>query len=354
MKVRQKTLIILSPGFPKDEADSTCLPAQQLLVRSITQTFPKLNIIVLSFEYPLTTTPYRWYGTLVHPFNGWKKTKLSKLLAWYSIWRKLDQIRKQNHIVGILSFWCGQCALIGKYYARLHAITHFCWILGQDARKDNRFIRWIRPHGEELIAISDFLVQEFSANHGVHPRHLIPNGVDMSFSFSSILDRDIDVLGVGSLIALKQYDLFIRLTGELTKSFPSIKANICGRGPEKEKLQSLIRELNLDNNLVMTDQLEHPQILRLMQRTRVFLHPSSYEGFSTVCLEALAAGAHVISFCKAMDRPIAHWHIVATQEAMVEKLKRILEDPATEFQAVAPYDMRENALAMMKLFQYSE
>jgi hypothetical protein len=35
MNNERKTFVILSPGFPENEADSTCLPLQQSFIRSL-------------------------------------------------------------------------------------------------------------------------------------------------------------------------------------------------------------------------------------------------------------------------------------------------------------------------------
>ena len=80
-----------------------------------------------------------------------------------------------------------------------------------------------------------------------------------------------------------------------------VKAVLIGEGPERMKLQSLITALGLQSNISLTGELSHPEVLQWMQRTKIFLHPSSYEGFGVVCIEALHAGAHVISFVKPMD-----------------------------------------------------
>ena len=56
MKHDPKTLVILSPGFPKDEADTTCLPAHQVFIKSLNKNFPSLKIIILSFQYPFSTS----------------------------------------------------------------------------------------------------------------------------------------------------------------------------------------------------------------------------------------------------------------------------------------------------------
>jgi glycosyltransferase involved in cell wall biosynthesis len=203
-----------------------------------------------------------------------------------------------------------------------------------------------------LVALSDFLAQEFFKNHSVNPAHVIPIGIDISLYPSGPVERDIDVLGVGSLIALKQFDIFIKVIGELIKTRPLISTMICGKGPEKDRLQSLIRELKLDHNILLAGEMGHPEILQLMQRSRVFLHSSSYEGFGMVCLEALYAGAQVISFCKPMDGSIAHWHVAGSQEEMLQLMDEILQNPGIDHRPILPYSMYDCAVAVMKLFDY--
>jgi glycosyltransferase involved in cell wall biosynthesis len=353
MNTKSDTLVILSPGFPKDQSDSVCLPPQQLLVRELKNNFPSLKILVLSFEYPFTKVPYDWYGVQVLPFNTWQKRKLPRLLIWFRIWRTLERINRQNRVLGLFSFWCAECALVGKYFSRLRGLPHFCWILGQDARRQNRYMPWIRPKGEELVAMSDFLSREFEKNYGVRPRYMIPNGIDASIYPPAPERKDIDVLGVGSLIPLKQYDLFIRLIAEIRRLNPNLKALLCGKGPEKAKLESLIRELGQENAIELTGELDHPSILRMMQRSKVFLHPSNYEGFSTVCLEALYAGAQVISFCQPLDQSILHWHVVKSREEMRSLLQDQLLHPQNTKTPVFPFSMRESASAIMRLYHYA-
>jgi glycosyltransferase involved in cell wall biosynthesis len=91
-----------------------------------------------------------------------------------------------------------------------------------------------------------------------------------------------------------------------------------------------------------------------MQRSKIFLHPSSYEGFSGVCQEALYAGAHVISFCKAMNHEIEHWHIVKDKEEMTEKAGMILRSGSAGFDPVLTYDINDSVNAVMNLFGYNE
>jgi glycosyltransferase involved in cell wall biosynthesis len=352
MKDKLQTFIIISPGFARDEKDSTCLPVQQTLVKRLNKNHPELQIIILALEYPFHRSTYQWKGNTVISFNGWGKGKLKKMFNWISVWRTLNKLKQQHNIIGILSFWCTQCALIGKYFSMYNHINYYCWILGQDAKKENKYIKWIRPKSNELIALSDFVTMEFYRNHHILPMHVIPPGIEQtSFSKQNFI-RGIDILAVGSLISLKRYETFITIIYELKEYFPDIKATLCGKGPEEQKLKNLITELKLENNISITGEKQHAEVLEMMQHTKIFMHPSSYEGFGIVCIEALYAGAHVISFCKPMNNPISHWHIVKSEKEMLRKAIDLLHNNEIEYTTVMPFAMNDCAKRIMHLFNY--
>lgn len=90
--------------------------------------------------------------------------------------KKLD---KQHHLIGLLIFWFDECAFIGHYFTKRYGLNHFSWILGQDARSGNRYFKWIKPKGEELIALSDFVREGVYKNYGIMPQHTITTGVNI-------------------------------------------------------------------------------------------------------------------------------------------------------------------------------
>jgi len=353
-KNKPSMLVILSPGFPADEQDTACLPAQQVFVRALNRNYPLLKIVIIAFEYPKRKDRYTWSGNTVIALNGWKKGRMSKLRTCLAAWRQMSLLQRENDVVGVLSFWCGGCALAGKYYAKWKGLRHAAWILGQDARRGNVFIRLIRPVAGELVAMSNFLATEFERNYGIRPRHVIPNGVDPALFLPDGARRDIDVLGVGSLIPLKRYDLFVAVVKELSEDLPFINGVLCGKGPERDRLQHMIGELGLAGRIRLAGEQSHRNALELMQRSRILLHTSSYEGFSTVCLEALYAGAHVISFCDAVGLPVKNWHVVSSPDEMIGLAKKLLLDDGTVYESVHLYMMDDSARKMMELFCYSD
>ena len=73
MENKPETIVILSPGFPRNEADSTCMPPQQLFVKALKEICPGLNIIVLAFQYPFFAGEYQWNGVKVISLGGKNK-----------------------------------------------------------------------------------------------------------------------------------------------------------------------------------------------------------------------------------------------------------------------------------------
>ena len=86
----------------------------------------------------------------------------------------------------------------------------------------------------------------------------------------------------------------------------------------------------------------------------ILLHTSAYEGLGVVCLEALYAGAHVISFCNPKDIWVRNWHIADNQENMTQLAIEILQTSSIKHKPVLAYSMNDTTKAIMELFNYSE
>jgi glycosyltransferase involved in cell wall biosynthesis len=134
-------------------------------------------------------------------------------------------------------------------------------------------------------------------------------------------------------------------------AIPTVSAMICGNGPEEPKLREQLLKAAIGQHLTMTGiKMERPEVLQLLRQSKILLHPSSYEGFGMVNLEALVAGAHVISFTKPMHNDIEHWHVVKDEAAMAAKAIELLQDKNTVYTSLLPYPMDDTAIQVMRLF----
>jgi glycosyltransferase involved in cell wall biosynthesis len=197
--------------------------------------------------------------------------------------------------------------------------------------------------------MSDFLMETFYKNHSIRPQHLIADGIDAPLFAPVIPVRDIDILGAGNLVPLKRYHIFINVVSVLAATGVVQKATLCGSGTEEHLLKQQVAGAGLQNIVEFTGLIPHAGVLQYMQRAKVFLHTSEYEGFGNVCIEALYAGAHVISFTRPMRQHIPHWHIVSTVGEMIEKAMDLLQQPATVYSPVLPFDMNDSAKQFIQL-----
>ncbi|MEO6490958.1 MAG: glycosyltransferase [Ferruginibacter sp.] len=349
--MKANTLVILTPGFPADENDGSSVTFPQIFTRNLKVLNPALNIIVLAFQYPFTDEPYKWHGVNVIPFNGRNKGKLNRLLIWKAVWTTLKKIMSENHVIGFLNLWLGECALIGKYASKKYHVKNYTWLLGQDAKKNNKYFSLLGPKPEMLIALSDFISDEFFKNFKIRPARTIPPGIDKKMFTALPFNRTIDIMGAGSLIPLKRYDLFIELISKMVKIKPGLVSIICGEGIDHNKLQELITVNKLQDHIHLVGKVSHQEVLNFMRSTKIFLHPSSYEGFSTVCCEALYSGAHVVSFCKPMHKDFDHFHIVETEKDMQHNLEELLQDPSLDHTGVITYPIEEICEKVLSLYQ---
>jgi glycosyltransferase involved in cell wall biosynthesis len=289
-------LVLLVPGFPANENDTSCLPAVQQFVLELKEAANR-SVVVIAFQYPFQRGQYTWHGITVHSLAGKNRQRLSRVKTWikcYLLFRKLHHGEK---VTGILSFWLTECALVGQMLGRKWSIPHFMWIHGQDVRKGNRYIRLIRPLAHQVLALSPFVQLEMEKNYSIRPLILAENGVrESAFPGLNTGQRDIFILGAGSLTYLKNYELFLESISLVRKEFPELKAVIAGDESETgESLRLLARKLDLQQTLVFTGALPHEQVLDLMSRSRIFLHTSTYEASGSVLLEALYSGCQVVT-----------------------------------------------------------
>jgi glycosyltransferase involved in cell wall biosynthesis len=346
-----KSIVLITPGFPKNEHDTTCLRPVQCFIKALNRSRPELQVVIFSVQYPYFVSDYQWFGNRVYTLGIRTTNPVFRIWKWIKAIHRIRAITAEMEIIGVLSFWCLETALIGQYFAYTRKLKHRVWIHGQDARRENRFVKLIRPDPGELIALSHFLRDEFALNHGIRPELVIPNAVDTTFSPNADLERTIDVIGVGSLIPLKRYDIFLDVIAELKRSRPQLRAVLIGDGTERDALAKIVDVKGLHDCVSIVGELDHHVVASTMRTARILLHPSGFEGYSTVCLEALQAGCHVVSFTRAENREITHWTVVNDTESMIAACRRILEHEHN-FQSVIVHDVANTAASMMQAFSY--
>jgi|WetSurMetagenome_2_1015567.scaffolds.fasta_scaffold06825_4 glycosyltransferase involved in cell wall biosynthesis len=321
MSNKQKHILILTPGFPKDEDDFNCIPPLQEFLQKFQSTYSSVKISVIAFQYPSLNKPYLWKSINVIPLGG-MDSKIQKPLIWLNALRKAKEINKLVKVDGIHSLWLGECAMLGNILSKKFDCQHICTLMGQDVKASNKYLKWIKNTNTKFIALSKNQSELFQKLTKKNVTEIIHWGIDDQKIINQ--DRDIDLLGVGSLIPLKNYSLFIRIVEEIVKKNPDLKCKLVGSGPELLKLKTVTEVKRFSENIDFTGLLSRKEIFQLMQRSKILLHPSKFEGSGFVFAEALANGMNIISFNVGYAQEHPKWFIAKNEEDFISITRNLL------------------------------
>ncbi len=126
--------------------------------------------------------------------------------------------------------------------------------------------------------------------------HILPNGIDLKrITMAEPSPQAYDVIFAGRLIKEKNVDILLEAIGRIKNTIPDIKCLIIGDGPEKDRLVRLVTGLKIQANVKFSGFLEYNEVISYIKSSRVFVLPSSREGFGIVVIEAFACGVPVVT-----------------------------------------------------------
>ncbi len=147
------------------------------------------------------------------------------------------------------------------------------------------------------VAISETTKADLIRLVGDREITVLPIGIDTD-EIDSVLPAKTrsDVLFAGRLIREKHVDVLVDAVGILRLADPGIRCLIIGDGPERINLEEKVRSMDLSDTILFTGFLPRSEdVIAHMKSSRVFVLPSTREGFGISVLEALAAGLPVVT-----------------------------------------------------------
>lgn len=163
---------------------------------------------------------------------------------------------------------------------------------------------WLYPRAEAVVAVSEGMARD------LHSQLRLPSDlvkviynpvVDESLSQKAQLNvehpwfqsEEIPVLlAAGRLTVQKDFSILIRAFAQLREQRQA-RLLILGEGPLRKKLQALVVELGLENDVSLPGFVKNPYAY--MSRAAAFVLSSRWEGLPTVLIEAIACGCQVVS-----------------------------------------------------------
>ena len=139
---------------------------------------------------------------------------------------------------------------------------------------------------------------------------VIPNGIDLekitfldkkdaeeklsSFTASIKLESNNLIIGtIANFYKTKSLDLLLSTFEKNRQKNPACRLIIFGDGPERKNIETIIKKLNLERDVILAGAL--PNAHQYLKAFDVFVLPSIKEGFPYSILEAMAAGLPIIA-----------------------------------------------------------
>lgn len=344
--MKSKHILILTPGFPKDENDFNCIPPLQEFLTSFNSRFPDSNFTVISLHYPYHNKKYYWKGIQIFPMAG-KNIRIKKPFLWLNVIRQAKKINEESKIDIIHSLWLGECAMLGNFVAKKFCCTQICTLMGQDVKSSNRYLKRLINKKIKIIALSENQANQFCTLTKRKVDQIIHWGIDDQPLKN--FERDIDLVGVGSLIPLKNYSLFIKSIEEIKKTYADVKCKLVGTGPELSKLKAMAERKGLTKNIEFKGLLNRKEIFKLMQRSKILVHPSNFEGSGFVFAEALVNGMNIVSFNVGYAQKHPKWFIAKDEQDFIH-ITQNLFSTELDFTPVNLFPMSETVARYASIY----
>ncbi|MDP6388059.1 MAG: glycosyltransferase family 4 protein [Candidatus Pacebacteria bacterium] len=163
--------------------------------------------------------------------------------------------------------------------------------------------RWVAKNAETIIVPSNYLKKIISM-WGIDKNNIniIHNGFKCGVecgnrqTLRTLLQFKGElIISIGRLVPWKGFDTLIEIFPNIKSKFKDAKLIIAGSGSDMEKLQKLIDEKGLSNDIALTGALKKDVLLRYIKASDIFVLNTGYEGFSHQLLEVMDVGVPIVT-----------------------------------------------------------
>ena len=147
----------------------------------------------------------------------------------------------------------------------------------------------------------DLFKEKYNVKRNIH---IVPTGIEVERFYKEKIDikkirelkkkynfskRDFIAIFVGRIAEEKNVPFLIEVTENIIKEKPNFKLLIIGEGPDKENYENMVKERNLEKNIIFTGKVAWEAIPIYYQLGDAFVSASQSETQGLTIIEAMAA-----------------------------------------------------------------
>ena len=177
---------------------------------------------------------------------------------------------------------------------------HSGWVSGRVSRQVHAAESWLVRDSDSIIACSASMADEITElfGPGLAQISVIRNGIDVGrwpFALRRAQSGPPELLFFGRLEYEKGVHDLIAALPRIRRAYPGTILTVAGDGTQQDWLTEVARKHKVLRAVRFAGRVEHEQLLALLHRCDIAVLPSHYEPFGIVALEAIAAGAPLVT-----------------------------------------------------------
>jgi colanic acid/amylovoran biosynthesis glycosyltransferase len=193
---------------------------------------------------------------------------------------------------------------IGMVAARLLGASFSMTLHGSDLLLHGVYLDTKLKNCQSCVTISDYN-RRYILDHfpEIEARKVIVSRLGMDVAPptkcwrrpASSLPRDFALLAVGRLHAVKDHAFLVRACAQLRDAGLDFRCTIAGEGPERRRLELLIRDKRLADCVILLGHIPQHELDALYRRAHLVVLTSRSEGIPLVLMEAMVRGKIVLA-----------------------------------------------------------
>ncbi len=304
---------IYSLQFPRDPItleDAIRLSEQRTVYSGLIT--PKT---LIAFGKALISHPLAMGRTLLKLVaNGYDRPMdVIKALAILPVTLHFGEHARKQGITHVHGHWANIPTTACWYLQQIRGFTWSAAIHGEDIFSPNRFLPYKLDHATFTVVCSGYFCNHLKKEIGVSaPQHIHLNyhGLDprvMTFAAENsrqprLPGSPLKLVSIGRLVPTKGHDTLLKALAELRDSYQiGFSLNLIGSGPDEESLRTLVKSLELDEQVNFQGALKFDDVLQTLIDSDAFClaprlipgHPP--DGIPNVIAEAMALGVPVVT-----------------------------------------------------------
>lgn len=151
-----------------------------------------------------------------------------------------------------------------------------------------------------LFCFADGIVLQTKQARDFFPKNLqkksviLPNSINPSFlNVDREKEKNKEIVAVGRIDCNKNQRMLVETFSEIASKYPDWKVCLYGEGEEKGKLEKLVKEKQLEHQILFMGQVE--DVAEKIKKASVFVLPSKCEGMPNALIEAMTLGLAVVA-----------------------------------------------------------